>query len=47
MLLVKVLDGELVRRSFLVATIGAYIITNTILGAPYYNNRIVGPQTLF
>ena len=27
--------------------IGASIIANTILGAPYYNCRIMGPKTLF
>ena len=26
---------------------GAEIITNTVLGAPYYNYRIMGSQTLF
>ena len=28
-------------------TIGAQIITNTILGAPYYNYTTIGPKTLF
>ena len=27
--------------------IGALIITDTILGVPYYNYSIVGPKTLF
>ena len=26
---------------------GAYIVTNTIVGVPYYNYSIMGPQTLF
>ena len=27
--------------------LGALMITNTILGAPYYNHGIVGPKALF
>ena len=26
---------------------GAYLITNTILGVPYYNYSILGPKTPF
>ena len=29
------------------ATVGASIITNTILGVPYCNYSILGPKTLF
>ena len=28
-------------------TVGAYIITNTILAAPYYNYSIIYPKTPF
>ena len=30
-----------------VPSIGAYTITYTILGAPFYNYSIMGPETLF
>ena len=29
------------------STIGAYIITKTVLGLPYYNYSTMGPKTIF